>query len=354
MEWLRTKVAELEDAITHRSTMRKLGSDLRAVFYNTEEELKRSERVKYTGIRDSVGTLGYPRIPQLSQRVWVKYNDGIWAGTVSKVDHARASFDVRFECDDSTDTIRTSSGVERVFIFFEDMGQPQNLAELSEEALREWLQQQGLSTQGKHAVLKMRLQKALSSAPASRTPGQMRRTSNSGNGRQRSTQAQPRGAAAGALGNPCSRFFGVCWKKQSRKWQVQFCEGKVRRYLGTFPLEEEQAAAWAYDVAAHAAGRTQLNFPNRARKELGPIGARADNVNSEGTQAFEPVEWEHITPFRGYAKDSDEFRGRARQLVQQNSGKRRRDQLIFAEPKWEQVVGREQIMSMAQHPDRLR
>ena len=77
-------------------------------------------------------------------------------------------------------------------------------------------------------------------------------------------------------------------------------------------------------------------------------------MNSEGTQAFEPVEWEHITPFRGYAKDSDEFRGRARQLVQQNSGKRRRDQLIFAEPKWEQVVGREQIMSMAQHPDRLR
>ena len=31
MEWLRTKVAELEDAITHRSTMRKLGSDQAAV-----------------------------------------------------------------------------------------------------------------------------------------------------------------------------------------------------------------------------------------------------------------------------------------------------------------------------------
>ena len=66
MEWLRTKVAELEDAITHHSTMRKLGAELRAVFYNTEEELKRSERVKYTGIRDSVGTLGYPWVPENS------------------------------------------------------------------------------------------------------------------------------------------------------------------------------------------------------------------------------------------------------------------------------------------------
>lgn len=248
--------------------MRKSSSALRDSFYYTEEDLKRCERVVRT-----------TRVLQPSKRVWVKYNDGIWAATVAEVDALGASFDVRFECDGSTETI-VVKGCDRVAIYYEDLGQPSDI--------------------------------------------------------QRS-----------------SRFRGVSWKTRACRWQVSIGDGNKKRYLGTFRLHEEEAAGLAYDVAARALGRTELNFPERA-SELDPPGAPSDTSNSTIIQAFERVEWTDITPFRGYARDSEEVYGRAAELVQLNTHMKTRDDMIFALRTQEQLVSRQQVICMAHHPERIR
>ena len=250
-----------------RVHLRNLPSALRNSFYHTEEDLKRCEHVKST-----------TKIPRISTRVWVKYTDGMWAATVTEVNAPRTSFVVKFEYNNSTETI-VAKGRDRVHVYFEDLGQLSHT--------------------------------------------------------QRS-----------------SRFRGVSWKRDSSRWQVQITDRKNKRYLGTFRLEEEEAAALAYDREARRLGRTELNFPDRAP---GPTAAVSDTSNRETTQAFEHVQWSDIIPFRGYARDSGEASGRAAELVQLNSHMKTRDDLIFARrtPKWEGLVSRQQIYSMAQHPERI-
>lgn len=58
-----------------------------------------------------------------------------------------------------------------------------------------------------------------------------------------------------------SRFFGVVWRKDTKKWQAQITVAGKRRHLGAFKSEE--AAAHAYDAVAreHYGKYAQLNFP---------------------------------------------------------------------------------------------
>ena len=48
--------------------------------------------------------------------------------------------------------------------------------------------------------------------------------------------------------NTTSRFKGVSWHKQDKKWQVRIGINKKVKYLGSFVMEE--VAALAYDMAA--------------------------------------------------------------------------------------------------------
>lgn len=59
---------------------------------------------------------------------------------------------------------------------------------------------------------------------------------------------------------PSSRYIGVC--KTQGKWKVNFQVNKKRQSLGYFPLDQEEAAAMAYDRAAlsHHGDRAVLNF----------------------------------------------------------------------------------------------
>jgi hypothetical protein len=58
-----------------------------------------------------------------------------------------------------------------------------------------------------------------------------------------------------------SRYVGVCWSKQGKRWKVQAKDGGKQKYLGLY--DDETAAAWAFDayVIANKINR-DLNFPS--------------------------------------------------------------------------------------------
>lgn len=72
--------------------------------------------------------------------------------------------------------------------------------------------------------------------------------------------------------NTSSRYRGVTWHKQARKWQAQIEINKRKSYLGVFDSEED--AAHAYDCAAlDAFGEfSHTNFP------IQPDSARKDQT----------------------------------------------------------------------------
>jgi hypothetical protein len=65
-----------------------------------------------------------------------------------------------------------------------------------------------------------------------------------------------------------SRFIGVNWCKRGSKWKVNMHHEGRQQHLGSFAIEQEEAAARAYDAkarelrgsAAHSA-TFKLNFP---------------------------------------------------------------------------------------------
>jgi hypothetical protein len=58
---------------------------------------------------------------------------------------------------------------------------------------------------------------------------------------------------------------GVCWRKDSRKWQAQICINGKRRYLGSFDTREA-AAAYAAAAKEHF-GNLRGHLPAKARLE---------------------------------------------------------------------------------------
>lgn len=72
------------------------------------------------------------------------------------------------------------------------------------------------------------------------------------------TNSQNQGNLVSTRGT--SRYKGVCWDKNIRKWRAYIGKGKDRKHLGVFGSEE--VAAMAYDAAAleRWGGFARLNF----------------------------------------------------------------------------------------------
>jgi hypothetical protein len=81
-----------------------------------------------------------------------------------------------------------------------------------------------------------------------------------------------------------SRFVGVCWSKQGKKWQVQVTDMGKKKFLGVF--DDETAAARAFDayVIANKINR-DLNFPSA------PGAAGHRTTKKGGTSRYRGVCW---------------------------------------------------------------
>ena len=62
--------------------------------------------------------------------------------------------------------------------------------------------------------------------------------------------------------NPSSKYKGVSWRKQTKKWDVQIRYNGKTKFIGSF--ENETEAAKAYDEVAkkHQGEFAVLNFPD--------------------------------------------------------------------------------------------
>jgi HNH endonuclease/AP2 domain len=65
-----------------------------------------------------------------------------------------------------------------------------------------------------------------------------------------------------------SRFIGIAWDQEKRRWQARISKAGVRRRLGRFASEE--AAALAYDDAARElfGEFARLNFPRTGERAV--------------------------------------------------------------------------------------
>ena len=57
-----------------------------------------------------------------------------------------------------------------------------------------------------------------------------------------------------------SKFRGVCWKKNSKKWRARLVFDRKRKHLGYFDDEEEAARAWDAAVIENGYNPEALNF----------------------------------------------------------------------------------------------
>ena len=68
----------------------------------------------------------------------------------------------------------------------------------------------------------------------------------------RSFQRKPKGTT--------SKFRGVCWMKDRKKWRARLVFDRKRRHLGYFDDEEEAARAWDAAVIENGYNPEALNF----------------------------------------------------------------------------------------------
>jgi hypothetical protein len=132
-----------------------------------------------------------------------------------------------------------------------------------------------------------------------------------------------------------SRFTGVRWKKKDSKWTASIRKGGRQKHLGSFTLDEEEAAARAFDAKArelrgpeaHGA-KFKLNFPTVEEEwhRLAAVDAAATlKPNQLPVSHFVGVNWhkkdhkwmvnikdEGISKYIGrFARDEEEAAARA-------------------------------------------